>query len=256
MKVVILCGGRGTRMAGETEYRPKPLVTIDGKPMIWHIMKFYSSYGFNDFILCIGYKGEMIKQYFMEMYWRNNDLTVHIDKNQKIEYHTSEEEENWTITIVDTGIETETGGRLKSVEKYINEDDFMFTYGDGLSDVNLNNLVDFHKSKNTLATLTGVYPVSTFGIMDVKDGIVKSFKEKPRLKDMVNGGYMVLNKKIFDYIEKDCAFEGEPLGKIAKDGELSVYEHNGFWKAVDTLKDVLLIENMCVEGNTPWQIWK
>ena len=256
MKVVILCGGRGTRMAGETEYRPKPLVTIDGKPMIWHIMKFYSSYGFNDFILCIGYKGEMIKQYFMEMYWRNNDLTVHIDKNQKIEYHTSEEEENWTITIVDTGIETETGGRLKSVEKYINEDDFMFTYGDGLSDVNLNNLVDFHKSKNTLATLTGVYPVSTFGIMDVKDGIVKSFKEKPRLKDMVNGGYMVLNKKIFDYIEKDCSFEGEPLGKIAKDGELSVYEHNGFWKAVDTLKDVLLIENMCVEGNTPWQIWK
>ena len=256
MKVVILCGGRGTRMAGETEYRPKPLVTIDGKPMIWHIMKFYSSYGFNDFILCIGYKGEMIKQYFMEMYWRNNDLTVHIDKNQKIEYHTSEEEENWTITIVDTGIETETGGRLKSVEKYINEDDFMFTYGDGLSDVNLNNLVDFHKSKNTLATLTGVYPVSTFGIMDVKDGIVKSFKEKPRLKDMVNGGYMVLNKKVFDYIEKDCSFEGEPLGKIAKDGELAVYEHNGFWKAVDTLKDVLLIENMCVEGNTPWQIWK
>lgn len=256
MKVVILCGGRGTRMAGETEYRPKPLVTIDGKPMIWHIMKFYSSYGFNDFILCIGYKGEMIKQYFMEMYWRNNDLTVHIDKNQKIEYHTSEEEENWTITIVDTGIETETGGRLKSIEKYISEDDFMFTYGDGLSDVNLNNLVDFHKSKNTLATLTGVYPVSTFGIMDVKDGIVKSFKEKPILKDMVNGGYMVLNKKVFDYIEKDCSFEGEPLGKIAKDGELAVYEHNGFWKAVDTLKDVLLIENMCVEGNTPWQIWK
>lgn len=256
MKVVILCGGRGTRMAGETEYRPKPLVTIDGKPMIWHIMKFYSSYGFNDFILCIGYKGEMIKQYFMEMYWRNNDLTVHIDKNQKIEYHTSEEEENWTITIVDTGIETETGGRLKLVKKYINEDDFMFTYGDGLSDVNLNNLVDFHKSKNTLATLTGVYPVSTFGIMDVKDGIVKSFKEKPVLKDMVNGGYMVLNKKVFDYIEKDCSFEGEPLGKIAKDGELAVYEHNGFWKAVDTLKDVLLIENMCIEGNTPWQIWK
>lgn len=256
MKVVILCGGRGTRMAGETEYRPKPLLTIDGKPMIWHIMKFYSSYGFNDFVLCIGYKGEMIKQYFMEMYWRNNDLTVHIDKNQKIEYHTSEEEENWTITIVDTGIKTETGGRLKSVEKYINEENFMFTYGDGLSDVNLNDLVDFHKSKNRLATLTGVHPVSNFGIMDVEDGIVKSFKEKPVLKDMVNGGYMVLNKKVFDYIEKDCSFEGEPLGKIAKDGELAVYEHNGFWKAVDTVKDVLLVENMCAEGNIPWQIWK
>lgn len=255
MKVVILCGGKGTRMREETEYRPKPLVLIDDKPILWHIMKFYSSYGFNDFILCTGYKSEMIKQYFMEMYWRNNDFTLDLEKGQDINYHTKEEE-NFKVTIVNTGLETQTGGRVKAIEKYIDEDDFMLTYGDGLSDVNLAQLLKFHKSQNTIATLTGVHPVSNFGLMVVENGIVKSFKEKPILKDMVNGGYMILNKKIFDYLKKDGPLEEEPLVSLAKEEQLSVYEHKGFWKAIDTHKDILAIEKMCIEGNMPWKIWE
>lgn len=256
MKAVILCGGKGTRMREETEYRPKPLVLVGGKPILWHIMKLYSSYNINDFILCVGYKGDMIKQYFMEMYWRNNDFTLHINENKYIEYHTKEEE-SWNITIVDTGLETLTGGRLKQVEKYIDEDTFMFTYGDGLSDVNLGELLEYHKCKDRIGTLTGVHPVSTFGLMDIKDGIVKSFREKPMLKDMVNGGYMVLNKKIFSYLpDEDCMFEQEPLRNLVKDSQLAVYEHNGFWKAIDTFKDVETVNEMFEKGDSPWKVKK
>lgn len=254
MKVVILCGGRGTRMAQETEYKPKPLVLIDEKPILWNIMKLYSSYGFNDFILCVGYKGELIKQYFMEMYWKSNDLTICTHKEQNINVHT-EAEENWKVTIINTGLNTETGGRIKAIEKYIDGDEFMVTYGDGLSDVNLNKLIKYHKEKQCLATLTGVHPVSNFGLMEVENGIVKKFKEKPVLKDMVNGGYMVLSKKVFDYIKEDCALEGAPLSSLAKESQLAVYEHNGFWKAIDTQKDVILVEAMCKAGNMPWKIW-
>ncbi|MFL0251675.1 glucose-1-phosphate cytidylyltransferase [Clostridium neuense] len=255
MKVVILCGGKGTRMREETEYRPKPLVLIGGKPIIWHIMKTYSHYGFNDFILCVGYKGDMIKQYFMEMYWRNNDFTLHINGDKHIDYHTKEEE-NWNVTIVDTGLETMTAGRIKQVQKYIDDDDFMLTYGDGLSDVNINNLLEYHNSKETIATLTGVYPISNFGLMEVEDGIVKAFKEKPVLKDMVNGGFMVLNKKVFDYIpKKDCFFEAEPLNKLAHDGELAVYEHNGFWTAVDTFKDIEKVNEIWNSEGRSWKVW-
>lgn len=256
MKVVILCGGKGTRMREETEYRPKPLVLIGGKPIIWHIMKMYSHYGFNDFILCVGYKGDMIKQYFMEMYWRNNDFTLHINGDKHINYHTKEEE-NWNVTIVDTGLETMTAGRLKQVEKYIDDEDFMFTYGDGLSDVNINNLYKYHKNKNTIATLTGVHPISTFGLMEVKDGFVKSFKEKPVLKDMVNGGFMVLNRKTFNYLpNEDCFFEAAPLSNLAADNQLAVYEHNGFWKAIDTFKDIEMVNKMWNSNYRPWTIWK
>ncbi len=252
MKVVILCGGKGTRMREETEYKPKPLVLIGGKPILWHIMKFYSSYGYNDFILCIGYKGDMIKQYFMEMYWRNNDFTLHLNDRNSIDYLTNEKE-NWNISIVDTGLETLTGGRIKKIEKYIDEDEFMFTYGDGLSDVNLNDLLAYHKMKKHIATLTGVHPISNFGLMHMEDGSVKAFREKPILHDMVNGGYMIMNKKIFDYFPKvDCSFEGVPLVKLATDGQLAVYEHLGFWKAIDTLKDIVDVESMCNKGVMPW----
>jgi glucose-1-phosphate cytidylyltransferase len=254
MKVVILCGGKGTRMGQETEFRPKPLIVIGGKPILWHIMKFYSSYGYNDFILCIGYKGDMIKQYFMEMYWRNNDFTLHLDGNNTIEYRTHENE-NWNITIIDTGLETMTGGRIKRIEKYIDEDEFMFTYGDGLSDINLKALVDYHRKKNKIATLTGVHPTSSFGLMNVEDGIVKAFREKPVLNDLVNGGYMVINKKIFNYFpQEDCAFEEEPLVRLAKDEQLAVYEHHGFWKAIDTQKDIIFVNNMYSKGVMPWLI--
>lgn len=256
MKAVILCGGKGTRMREETEYRPKPLVLVGGKPILWHIMKLYSSYGINDFILCVGYKEEMIKQYFMEMYWRNNDFTLHINGQKKIEYHTKEEE-NWNVTIVDTGLETQTAGRLKQVEKYIDEDEFMFTYGDGLSDVNLDELLKYHHKKDRIATLTGVHPISTFGLMETENGIVKAFREKPVLKDMVNGGYMVLNKKVFSYIpDYDCMFEQEPLRKLASDEALAVYEHNGFWKAVDTFKDIETVNKMCEGESIPWKVWE
>lgn len=256
MQAVILCGGKGTRMREETEYRPKPLVMVGGKPLLWHIMKLYSHYGINDFVLCVGYKGDMIKQYFMEMYWRNNDFTVHINGNKQIEYHTREKE-NWNITIVDTGLETLTGGRLKQVEKYINNNEFMFTYGDGLSNVNLDELYKYHNSKGRVATLTGVHPVSTFGLMEVEDGIVKAFREKPSLKDMVNGGYMVLKKDIFKYLpEYDCMFEQEPLINLASDSQLAVYEHNGFWKAVDTFKDVETVNKLWDKGEGIWKIWE
>lgn len=255
MKAVILCGGKGTRMREETEYRPKPLVPIGGKPILWHIMKIYSQYGINDFILCSGYKGDMIKQYFMEMYWRNNDFTVHINGDKKVTFHT-EEKEDWNITIVDTGLETMTGGRLKAIEKYLDEDDFLMTYGDGVSDVDISKLIEFHKSKGTLATLTGVHPMSPFGLLEVKDGIVNSFKEKPRLKDMINGGFMVLNKKALSYIKEDCMFEEEPLRNIARESQLAVYEHNGFWTAIDTFKDIEKVNKMWDKGDRPWKIWE
>jgi len=256
MKVVILCGGKGTRMREETEYRPKPLVEIGGKPILWHIMKSYSSYGFNDFILCVGYKGEMIKQYFMDMYWRNNDFTLHFNGDRKIEYHTKEEE-NWNITIINTGIETMTGGRLKQVEKYIDDKEFMFTYGDGLSNVNILELLKFHRKKGKIGTLTGVNPVSTFGVMEVKDGIVNSFKEKPILNDRINGGFMVFNKNIFKYLgSEDCFFEQEPIRNLAKDKQLSMYEHNGFWTAIDTFKDVEAVNKLWDKGEHLWRSGK
>ncbi len=255
MKAVILCGGKGTRMREETEYRPKPLVDIGGRPIIWHIMKIYSYYGINDFILCVGYKGDMIKQYFIDMYWRNNDFTLHTNGSQNMEYHTKEEE-NWNITILDTGLETMTGGRLKQVEKYI-DDEFMFTYGDGLSNVNINELLKYHKEMGKIATLTGVYPTSPFGVMETENKIVKSFKEKPVLKDMINGGYMVLNKKVFKYFNgMDCSFEQEPLMNLAKEGQLAVYEHKGFWAAIDTFKDVQRVNEIWNKGDKSWKLWE
>lgn len=255
MKAVILCGGKGTRMREETEYRPKPLVLIGGKPILWHIMKTYSQYGIKDFILCVGYKGDMIKQYFMDMYWRNNDFTLHINGDKKVTFHT-EEKEDWNVTIVDTGLETMTGGRLKSIEKYLDDEDFLMTYGDGVSDINITNLIEYHKEKRTLATLTGVHPMSPFGLLEVEDGIVSSFKEKPRLKDMINGGFMVLNKKALSYIKEDCMFEEKPLRALAADYQLAVYEHNGFWTAIDTFKDIEKVNKMWDKGDRPWKIWE
>lgn len=255
MQVVILCGGQGTRMREETEFRPKPLVEIGDKPMIWHIMKIYSYYGYNDFILCVGYKGHMLKQYFMEMYWRNNDFTLSTFNENSVKYHTRGNE-NWKITIIDTGINTLTGGRIKKIKDYVNGEEFMLTYGDGLSNVDIHKLLAFHKKKGKLATLTGVHPISPFGVMDVKNEIVTSFREKPVLEDMVNGGYMVLNKKAFDYIpEEDCSFEQEPLKRLAADGELAVYKHKDFWTAIDTYKDVERVNQLWKAGKSDWKLW-
>ncbi len=254
MKAVILCGGKGTRMREETEYRPKSLVDIGGKPIIWHIMKIYSYYGINDFILCTGYKGDQIKQYFIDMYWRNNDFTVHMKDANRIEYLT-EEEDFWNITILDTGLETLTGGRLKQTEKYLDEEEFLFTYGDGLSDINVTELIGFHRSKGKIATLTGVHPILPFGVIKVNDGAVEAFEEKPVLSDLVNGGFMVLNRKIFDYLpQEDCSFEDGPLKQLATDGELAVYENNRFWTAVDTYKDIEKVNKLWKQGKV-WKVW-
>ncbi|HEX3029565.1 MAG TPA: glucose-1-phosphate cytidylyltransferase [Clostridia bacterium] len=255
MKTVILCGGKGTRMREETEYRPKPLVDVGGRPIIWHIMKIYSHYGFNDFILCTGYKGDMLKQYFIDMHWRNNDFTLNFNKDAKVEY-LSKEDETWKVTVIDTGLETMTGGRLKMIERLIDEEIFMFTYGDGLSDINLNALLDFHLKKKKTATITGVHPVSPFGILEAKNDIVKSFKEKPVLKDIVNGGFMVLNKSVFNYIpDKDCFFEQEPLHSLVSANELAVYTHKGFWTSIDTYKDVERVNSIWNSGEKAWKVW-
>jgi glucose-1-phosphate cytidylyltransferase len=256
MKAVILCGGKGTRMKEETEYKPKPLVDIGGKPIIWHIMKIYSHYGVKDFILCLGYKGYMIKHYFKDMLWMNNDCTMHVNNSTSyIEYHTSDKEE-WNITLVDTGADSLTATRLKKIEKYIDEDDFFMTYGDGLSDINIRSLLDYHKKMGKAVTLTGIHPASTYGIIEVDGGIAKNFLEKPRTTDTVNGGFMVMNKKVFSFIpEEDCMFEEAPLRSIAAKGELAVYNHEGFWIAIDTFKDIERVNNLWETGGKPWKVW-
>lgn len=256
MKAVILCGGKGTRMREATEYKPKPLVDIGGKPIIWHIMKMYSQYGINDFILCLGYKGKMIKEYINNMNCINNDYTIHIDNGKfHIEYHTREDAK-WNITLVDTGLNTLTAGRLKKIKKYIDHEDFLMTYGDGLSDVNITKLIDYHRKKGKIVTLTGIQPQLPFGLIDVKDGIAKSFLEKPKIDGIINGGFMVLNKRVFDYIpEEDCMFVQEPLENLAKIGELAVFEHRGFWMAIDTLKDIQKANELWNFGNKPWKAW-
>lgn len=256
MKTVILCGGRGTRMREETEFRPKPLVNIGERPILWHIMKIYSSYGYKDFILCVGYKGDMIKRYFMEMCWQNNDFTLSADSPSNLQYHT-QNNENWNVTIVDTGLESQTGRRLKQIEKYIDDNEFMLTYGDGLSNVDIPALTQAHRQQGHIATLTGVNPTSPFGVVQMQNGVVTGFKEKPVLEDIINGGYMVLNKEVFEYIPHDnCAFEQEPLHRLAQDGEISVYSHSGFWTAIDTSKDIERVNELWNTGKSPWKVWQ
>jgi glucose-1-phosphate cytidylyltransferase len=249
MKVVILCGGKGTRMYEETEYKPKPLVNIGGVPILIHIMEHYSNYGFNEFVLCLGYKGEMIKEYFMSFDWMVNDFTLTMKKKVEKIIKYKHKPLKWKIHFVDTGLDSLTGLRLLKVKDYL-DDEFMMTYGDGISNVNINKLIEFHRTKKRIATITGVHPMSPYGIIEVKEGIANSFKEKPRLEGMVNGGFMVLDKKALNYIEpyENCMFEDKPLMNITNSGQLAVYEHNGFWKAMDTYKDVQMLNKMYEEN--------
>jgi glucose-1-phosphate cytidylyltransferase len=237
MKAVILCGGRGTRLASLSENMPKSLALVKGKPIIWHIMKIYMSYGINEFILPLGFGGDKIKEYFWNYEWKNHDFIMDkVSNSVKI----LQSEERWKLTFIDTGLETMTGGRIKKIEKYIDEDTFMLTYGDGLSDINLNNLLKFHKDKNKIATLTGIERKSQYGVLDVKDGIATAFEEKSKLDGVINGGFFVLDSRVFDYLHdsEDCIFEREPLMKLADQGELAVYIHKGYWRSVDTYKDL------------------
>jgi len=257
MKVVLLAGGFGTRISEESQYKPKPMIEIGGKPILWHIMKWYSKFGHNDFIICCGYKQEVIKNYFANYYLYNSDVTFDFSKNGEITVH-SDHTENWKVTVVDTGLNTLTGGRLKRIGKFLNHDEpFLMTYGDGVGDVDINAVIDFHNRSNTLATLTGVLPEGRFGVMDIKDNKILSFREKSKT-DMgwINGGFMVLNPKVLDYITGDeIMFEREPLESLASDGQLSCYKHYGFWQCMDTLRDKEKLDKLLETDKAPWKVW-
>ena len=256
MKVVILAGGIGSRISEESVVRPKPLIEIGGMPIIWHIMKIYSSYGFKDFIICCGYKGYLIKEFFSNYFLHSSDLTIDLE-NDKIIYH-EKKKESWKITLVDTGENTSTGGRIKKIKKFITEENFCLTYGDGVSAVNVKKLVNFHIKNKKKATLIAVKPQGRFGSLKLKGNKVEQFLEKP-LGDggWVNGGFFVLNKDIFNYIRSEkTIWEREPLERLSKNNQLISYKFNGFWYAMDTLKDKNYLENLWSSGKAPWKIWR
>lgn len=256
MKAIILAGGVGTRLCEETFLKPKPMVEIGGMPILWHIMKIYSQHQINEFIICCGYKGYMIKEYFANYFLHMSDVTFDM-ANNKMHVHENKSEP-WQITLVDTGDETATGGRLKRVKDYLkNEDCFCFTYGDGVSNVDITASIDFHKAQNCLATVTAVFPQAKFGALDIAEERVISFQEKPKGDNgMVNGGYFVLSPKVIDYITDDqTGWESSPLENLAKEGQLAVYKHADFWQPMDTLRDKLYLEKLWDTGQAPWKIW-
>jgi glucose-1-phosphate cytidylyltransferase len=257
MKVVIFAGGLGTRISEETELRPKPMVEIGGRPILWHIMKMYSSFGFNDFIVCLGYKGYIIKEYFMHYYMHNSDVTIEL-KNNKIDVHYSTAEA-FRVTLVDTGLNTKTAGRLKRIQKYIGNEDFMLTYGDGVANVDLDALLKFHQSHKKIATVTAVQPEGRFGSMEINEnGIVDYFKEKPRGDDKwINGGFFVLSPSVFDYLEgnmDEIMWEEAPMQKLAADHQLAAYQHQGFWKCMDAIRDKIELESLW-QIDPKWKTW-
>jgi glucose-1-phosphate cytidylyltransferase len=253
MKAVILAGGLGTRFSEETINKPKPMIEIGGKPILWHIMKIYSAHGIVDFIICCGYKGYVIKEYFANYFLHTSDITMDIKNNRMTVHH--QRAEPWTITLVDTGENTMTGGRLKRVSQYIeNEEAFCFTYGDGVADINITDLISFHEKHGKEATLTATYPPGRFGAIEILDNQIREFKEKPKGDGaMVNGGFFVLSPKVLNrIINDDTTWEQEPLSSLAKDGELMAFKHHGFWQPMDTLRDKNYLENLWLTGNAPW----
>lgn len=258
MKVVILAGGMGTRLMEETEARPKPMVEIGGKPILWHILKIYEHYGYTDFVLCLGYKATYIKEYFFNYYLHNSDVTVDL-KNNQISVH-SNISESFKITLIDTGLNTNTAGRLKKIQKYVDNETFMMTYGDGVADINLKDLLNFHQSHGRIATLTSVQVPGRFGNLDIdKNGYVDDFIEKPTGDGLwINGGFFVLSPEIFNYLGGDVdevQWEREPLVNIAKDQQLAAYKHHGFWKCMDALRDRVELDEMWSSNNAKWKIW-
>jgi glucose-1-phosphate cytidylyltransferase len=256
MKAVILAGGLGTRIAEETSSRPKPMVEVGGKPILWHIMKMYSVHGVNDFVICCGYKGYMIKEYFANYFLHMSDVTFDMANNNAMEIH-QQYAEPWKITLIDTGENTLTGGRLKRVSQYLGDEDFCFTYGDGVSDVDLTKLIAFHKAHGKLATVTAVQPPGRFGALDMQDTSVKSFIEKPHGDGMyINGGFFVLSPKVINLIEDDSTiWERKPLESLATSGQLEAFTHNSFWQPMDTLRDKQHLEELWASGNAPWKTW-
>ena len=255
MKAVILAGGFGTRLSEETYSKPKPMIQIGGMPLLWHIMKIYSAHNINDFIICCGYKGYMIKEYFANYSLHKSDITIDLKENEMSVHHKSVEP--WKITLVDTGLETMTGGRLKNVQKYLDDETFCFTYGDGVTDLNITETIKFHNNQKTLATVTGVSPPGRFGAMSVSENKVTKFQEKPDGDgSWINGGFFVLEPKVLEYINNNnTVWEQEPLEKLSNEKELSVYLHSGFWQAVDTLRDKNRLEKLWNSDKPPWKMW-
>jgi glucose-1-phosphate cytidylyltransferase len=256
MKAVILAGGLGTRISEETSSRPKPMIEIGGKPILWHIMKTYSHHGINDFVICCGYKGYVIKEYFANYFLHMSDVTFDMSNNSMKVHQRSAEP--WCVTLVDTGEDTMTGGRVKRVANYIKDEElFCLTYGDGVSDVNITELIAFHKSQNAKATLTATIPPGRFGALNLRENKVTTFLEKPKGDGgMINGGFFVLSPKVIDYITGDqTIWEREPLERLAQEGDLVAFPHNGFWQPMDTLRDKLSLEDLWQSGNAPWKVW-
>ncbi len=258
MKAVILCGGKGTRLREETEYRPKPMVEIGGRPILWHIMKLYAHYGINEFVLCVGYKGDMIKDYFLNYEALNNDFTITLGEKHKIEFHDAHMEKDWKVTIADTGEDTQTAGRLANIKRFVEDDEqFCVTYGDGVADVNIAKLIEYHNSHNRTATVTSVQIPSRFGVLSLDEttGAVPSFAEKAPTEGWVNGGFFVFNRDVFDYLTDDVMLEQEPLINLAKDDKLMAWRHFGFWQPMDTYRESSMLNAMWDAGEAPWKLW-
>lgn len=256
MKAVILAGGLGTRISEETHLKPKPMIQIGGKPILWHIMKIYSAHGINDFIICCGYKGYVIKEYFANYFLHMSDVTFDMRSNEMEVHHKFVEP--WRVTLVDTGADTMTGGRLKRVAEYLEDEEaFCFTYGDGVSDIDISQLIAFHKEKKVKATLTASIPPGRFGALEFEGDMISQFKEKPRGDgSMINGGFFVLSPDVIDYIDGDnTIWEDSPVNKLAEEGQLAAFKHNGFWQPMDTLRDHTLLQELWDTGNAPWKVW-
>ncbi len=256
MKVAILARGYGTRISEESQYKPKPMIEIGGKPILWHIMKYYSSYGYNEFIILAGYKQYVIKEYFADYFLHNSDVTFDLASNEMVVH--ANNSEKWKVTIIDTGLNTMTGGRIKRIEKYIGQETFMLTYGDGVCDVDLNELKRFHESHGKIATITMASIAQQKGVLDVEDGMIKTFREKNDIDSaLINGGYMILNPGIFNYLKDDSTvLEQEPMRKLAEEGQLMGYKHNGFWQCMDTQREKQKLEELLENNEAPWQRWE
>lgn len=256
IKCLVLAGGLGTRMREETEFKPKPMVEIGGKPVIWHIMKNLSEQNIHNFVVATGYKGEMIKDFFLNYHSRNNDITIDLGKKSSFVAYGDHAESDWKVTISNTGEYTSTGGRVFRVKKFMGEERFICTYGDGLADIDISKLIDFHVSHRKIATVTTVRPLSRFGLMDVNEnGIVSRFREKPVMDGWVNAGFFVFESKIFDFLDDSCILEQEPLAQLAELGELSAYRHEGFWQPMDNIREAKLLNDLWASEKAPWKNW-
>jgi glucose-1-phosphate cytidylyltransferase len=256
VKAIILAGGQGTRLREETEYRPKPLVEVGGRPILWHILKYYAHYGVRDFVVCLGYRGHMIKEYFLNYEAMNNDFTICLGEKNRIDYHGAHDEQDYNVTLAETGLDTMTGGRVARVKRHVDDETFCVTYGDGLTDLDLGKAIEFHRAHGRLATVTAVRPISRFGVLELSDaGQVQRFVEKPQMEGWASAGFMIFNRRVFDYLGgDDCVLEQEPMERLARENQLMAYRHEGFFFAMDTYREYLYLNELWASGKAPWKV--